>query len=127
MKEKIVAFAKKYKTPLLILAGVIIIIILVRASGKSGGAKSDGSPESLAKCLRDSGAKFYGSVNCGYCKKQKAMFGNAASDLPYIECTENQKACQDAGVTGYPTWVFKDGTKKSGAVPLETLKQLSGC
>lgn len=127
MKEKITAFFVKYKTPLLILGGLILIIIIVRASGKSESSKSDGSPESLAKCLKDSGAKYYGSKNCGYCKKQNAMFGGAAKDLPYIECTENQKACQDAGVTGYPTWVFADGKKQSGAIPLETLKQLSGC
>ena len=127
MKEKIVAFAKKYKTVLLIVAGLVIIWLIVRASGKSESAKSDGSPESLAKCLKASGAKFYGSISCGYCTKQKAMFGNAASDLPYIECTQNQKACQDAGITGYPTWVFKDGTKKTGALSLESLKQFAGC
>lgn len=127
MKEKIVAFFKKYKTPILVLTGIIIIVLIVRASGNSEPAKSDGSPESLARCLKASGAKFYGSKSCGHCNRQKAMFGNAAGDLPYVECTENQAACQAAGVTGYPTWVFKDGTKKSGAVPLETLKQLSGC
>lgn len=127
MKEKIVAFFKKYKTPILVLAGIIIIVLIVRASGKSEGTKSDGSPESLARCLRDSGAKFYGSKNCGHCKNQKAMFGAAASELPYVECTENQGECQKAGITGYPTWVFKDGSKKSGAVPLDSLRQLAGC
>lgn len=127
MKEKIVAFAKKYKTALLVVAGLIIIWLIVRASGKSDQAASDGSPESLARCLRASGAKFYGSQSCGYCTKQKAMFGSAARDLPYIECSGNSKACQDAGITGYPTWVFKDGTKKTGALSLESLKQFAGC
>ena len=127
MKEKIVAFAKKYKTALLVVAGLIIIWLIVRASAKSESAKSDGTPKSLARCLKASGAKFYGSVSCGYCTKQKAMFGNAAGDLPYIECTENQKACQDAGVTGYPTWVFGNGKRQSGAISLDQLQQLSGC
>lgn len=90
------------------------------------GNKKDKSD--LAKCLKDSGAKFYGASYCGYCKKQKAMFSNP-QDLPYIECTDakNAKECGDAKITGYPTWVFPDGKKISGLLSIEQLKQYSNC
>lgn len=98
-------------------AGILFLIF---------GTKKDKS--NLAKCLKDSGAKFYGASYCGYCKKQKALFSNP-KDLPYIECTDAKykKECQDAGVSGYPTWVFADGKKMSGMLSLEQLKQYSNC
>jgi len=46
--------------------------------------------------------------------------------VDYVNCEENQEACQEAGIAGYPTWII-DGEKAPGARPLETLAELSGC
>jgi len=92
---------------------------------------SDDKLEVLAKCLSEKGAKFYGASWCGWCKKQKELFGEAVQYLPYIECSEGgtqqmTSECQEAGVTSFPTWEFK-GEKESGFKSLEELADLSEC
>lgn len=126
MKELIL----KNKTISIVIALLIVILIIWLFSG--GSSKSDGSAKSLAKCLKDKGAKFYGASWCGHCNNQKKMFGEDAKYLPYIECSEgannNQKqVCTDAGVKGYPMWVFADGKIQSGEMTLVQLKQAAGC
>lgn len=87
--------------------------------------------EALAKCLSETGAKFYGAFWCGWCNKQKELFGEAAQHLPYVECSDEETRqmlpeCQQAGVTSFPTWEF-EGEKVSGFKDLEGLAKLSGC
>ena len=87
--------------------------------------------ETLAKCLSEKGVKFYGASGCGYCKKQKEVFGEAAQYLPYIECVDEEtrkmtSQCQEAGIQSYPTWEFF-GEKKSGFKTPEELSQLADC
>ncbi len=60
------------------------------------------------------------------------MFGKSAKLLPYVECSEpNGKGqlsvCTDAGVTGYPTWQFADGSKKGGRLDFEELATATNC
>ncbi len=88
--------------------------------------------ETLAKCLSEKGAKFYGAYWCGWCNKQKEIFGQAAQYLPYIECSDPKTKeltpeCQKAGITGFPTWQLPNGEKSPGFKPLEKLAELSGC
>jgi|Deesub1362B_J571_1020462.scaffolds.fasta_scaffold04275_6 hypothetical protein len=85
----------------------------------------------FAKCLDEKGGKFYGAYWCGWCNRQKALFGQAAQFLPYIECVDPKTKqltpeCQAAGITGFPTWEFK-GQKTTGFKTLEELAKLSGC
>lgn len=95
-----------------IAIALLVVVAIVWIFGDSG--KSDGVARSLAKCLKAKGAKFYGASWCPHCNNQKKAFGSAASDLPYVECSEggtrNQRQeCTDAGVKGYPTWKFANG------------------
>ena len=88
--------------------------------------------ENLAKCLTEKGFKFYGASWCGWCQKQKELFGEAAQYLPYVECidqTTNQltSECQEAGIEAFPTWELPDGEKPPGFKPLGKLAELSGC
>lgn len=97
--------------------------------------ESSVEPSSLsdfAQCLTDSGAKFYGAFWCGHCQNQKEMFGQAQDLLPYVECsTESGQGqldiCNDEGVTGYPTWIFADGTRESGELSFQKLSDKTGC
>jgi len=91
--------------------------------------ESSASLEALAKCLDEKGAKFYGTSTCGYCKKQKEMFGEAAQYLPYIECADEKTRhlCEEAEIGPVPTWDFPDGKRVSGLQSFEELIELSGC
>lgn len=91
-----------------------------------------GEYDDFAQCLTESGTKMYGAYWCPHCQNQKTMFGNSWQYVDYVECDPrgndaNPQACQDAGIQGYPTWVFPDGSRRSGELPLRVLAQESGC
>src|SRR3989304_10130716 len=86
----------------------------------------------FAKCISDSGTKFYGTFWCPHCINQRQMFGSAKEYLPYIECSTPDgkgqlQVCKDAGIKGYPTWIFGDGSMLSGEVTLDKLAEKTGC
>ncbi|KAL8151697.1 hypothetical protein V2J09_021505 [Rumex salicifolius] len=89
---------------------------------------------SLARHLHSIGAKMYGAFWCSHCLEQKEMFGReAAKLLDYVECfpagyrkgVKIEKACSDARIEGFPTWVI-NGKVLSGDQELEELAQVSG-
>ncbi|KAL1215603.1 Thiol-disulfide oxidoreductase LTO1 [Cardamine amara subsp. amara] len=88
----------------------------------------------LVKHLNSIGAKMYGAFWCSHCLEQKEMFGReAAKLLNYVECfpegykkgTKIFKACADAGIEGFPTWIINDEVL-SGEVELAELAEMSG-
>lgn len=102
------------------------VVWLIRTPGKAG------AYDGFAQCIADSGATFYGTFWCPHCQNQKAMFGSSAKLLPYVECsTPDGKSqlpiCTEAGIEGYPTWQFADGTRKGGVMELADLSETTGC
>ena len=85
-----------------------------------------GEYASFASCLTDAGLKMYGTEWCGYCKKQKELFGDAFSNIDYIDCDENRDVCVEEGIQGYPTWKF-NGQAYPGVQQFETLSELTAC
>lgn len=84
----------------------------------------------LARHLTASGVKLYGAYWCPHCVDQKALFGQAASLLPYVECDgrspEGRPAeCAAAAVRVFPTWDI-NGTRYEGVLSLERLAALTG-
>ncbi len=58
----------------------------------------------------------FGAYWCPHCADQKALFGKSVKQLPYFECSVNgqqTQACNDRGITSYPTWQFDDATIKA--------------
>ncbi|MDP4030655.1 MAG: hypothetical protein Q8P47_00050 [Candidatus Beckwithbacteria bacterium] len=107
---------------------VPLIIYAVFATPKI----SSGQYDQLAQCLTDKGTKMFGAYWCSHCANQKRMFGSSFSKINYIECSlpdgkTQTEECQQAGINGYPTWEFGDGSRLDGEVSLETLAQKSGC
>ncbi|GAV78577.1 VKOR domain-containing protein [Cephalotus follicularis] len=89
---------------------------------------------SLARHLNSIGAKMYGAFWCSHCLEQKEMFGHEAAKLfDYVECfpdgykkgTNIAKACADAKIEGFPTWVI-NGQVLSGERELSELADASG-
>jgi hypothetical protein len=112
---------------------LFIVIIIIALFGWQSWSKSQPGPlDSFAQCLADEEATFYGAFWCPHCADQKEMFGNSEKYLSYVECStpdgQSQTAeCTDAGITGYPTWEFADGSRENGVVPLEKLAEKTGC
>jgi len=95
-------------------------------------AKIENGPDSFAKCLTKNNFKMYGAYWCSYCAAQKELFGNSFQYITYVECAEEDNpreqtiACQNAGISGYPTLEI-NGVKYPGGQTLEKISELSGC
>lgn len=85
-----------------------------------------GNYDSFANCLTDNGVIMYGTDWCPHCQNQKSMFENSFNNIAYINCDNNPQACNNAGITGYPTW-YVNGELYPGVQSLEALSQASGC
>jgi len=122
----------KSNTKLLIIFSLSIVLIFIGAISAMPKVQNRTDLEPFAKCITDSGAKFYGAYWCTHCQEQKKMFGTAKNLLPYVECsTADGKGqlpiCTENNISGYPTWGFKDGSTLSGAVTLELLAEKTSC
>lgn len=109
----------------LIIIGGFVSLLVVQA-------KKPGKYDTLAQCINQSGAKFYGAFWCPHCQATKAMFGKSAKLLPYIECsTPDGKGqlpiCAEKDIKGYPTWTFTDGSQLSGEQTLQVLAEKTAC
>lgn len=116
----------------IIIAVAVIggLIILQQASNKASG--KPGQYDSLATCLGEKGAKFYGAFWCPHCNNQKKVFGKSEKLLPYTECsTPDGKAqtqvCIDNQIQSYPTWIFADGTRLTGEQTPQDLAEKTAC
>lgn len=135
----------------LCLGGLVIAILGTSYSSSQSVAVSSGDVElqpftteimtestsltlALAKHLHSIGAKMYGAFWCSHCLEQKEMFGHeAAKLLDYVECFPSgyrkgikiEKACADAGIEGFPTWII-NGKVLSGEQELPELARASG-
>jgi uncharacterized membrane protein len=109
------------------LAAVVLSAIYVLTPAPPAG--SDYATR-LARHLSQSGVVMYGAYWCPHCRDQKAMFGPAASLLPYVECDPRgahaqPDNCRARGIRVYPTWDFH-GRLEEGALTLDELAQRSG-
>jgi uncharacterized membrane protein/glutaredoxin len=98
----------------------------IYAAPTGGGSGFEGA---LARHLREQGAVMYGAYWCPHCTDQKALFGDAAKDIPYVECAKDgvnarPDLCEKAGVKSFPTWVM--GTeRREGTQSLRALADFS--
>lgn len=116
----------------LLVIALIGVFVVVREQKTNNVEVGTGNVyDTFAQCLTDAGAKFYGAYWCPHCQAQKKLFNNS-KNLPYIECSTadgqgQTKVCADAGITGYPTWIFADGSQENGEQTFETLSEKTNC
>ncbi len=111
-------------------AAAIVVIVLIGFVATKETAPS--IHDDFAQCLTDNGTKMFGAWWCPHCTNQKELFGKSFDKVNYTECSspgsqQMNKICQDAGIEGYPTWEFADGSRLSGERSLEELGEKSGC
>ncbi len=115
----------------LIIVGIVVVMrLVVRAT--MAGSKYD----TFAQCLVSKKVAFYGAFWCPHCQAQERALNATRQKLEaeglYKECStpdgkSQTQICIDNNVTGYPTWVFPDGSRVSGEQSLSTLAEKSGC
>lgn len=110
-----------------IVAGALLAAGMVAITLVAGGHKPvppAGEPKELsdiARHLSASGARLYGVWWCEGCREQKELFGAAALDLPYVECSRQAPP----GIEEYPTWEI--GRRRiAGILSPDSLARLSG-
>lgn len=91
---------------------------------------NDNAELQLAQHLKKIGAVFYGTYWCPYCTKQKKLFGEAISEVQYVECdprgnNASPELCESFGVRSYPTWQI-NGQSYSGSRDLKDIATISG-
>ncbi len=111
-----------------IIPVALIIIVTIGSLGylSTQVSSAPGEYDKFAQCLTDNGATMYGAEWCGYCKKQKQMFGDSFQHINYVECPQNEELCSEKGVTGYPTWIINGETYR-GLQELSVLASATGC
>ncbi len=116
-------------TVLFSLAGLVVLglIVFVIVQGKA-----TATYRPFAECLTEKGVKMYGAWWCPHCQAQKKLFGSAFSSVDYTECSppgdrSMLPVCREAGIESFPTWVFPDGTRKTGEQSFTDLAAASQC
>jgi hypothetical protein len=122
------------KTYLYSIVGAFIFIALLIGLGIYSNSHKNSGPDytAFATCLKDKGVTFYGAFWCPHCRAQKELFGAAVGALPYHECSTPDgnnmlQDCKDKGITGYPTWIYADGSKDQGEQTLQHLSEKTSC
>lgn len=90
--------------------------------------------KALAECLRENGAKLYGTSWCGYCSRQLDYFGPEGRELiEYVDCSKKSgqrgfdEECLNLGIRVVPSWGLADGTIVPGTQQLGSLAKATGC
>lgn len=80
--------------------------------------------DNFAKCLTEKWAMIYTTKTCGYCQKQKSMFGDSRQYINDIDCYANPTKCSN--IKSVPNWNinWKDFL---GLQSLEILAEKTGC
>lgn len=114
-----------------VLTYAVAILLLIGAF-MAGRYHRNHKYDSFAECLAGHQAKMYGLYWCPHCADQKAMFGDAFHNVPYVECAikgskELAPECQAAGVKLFPSWQFGNDPPKEGVLSLQALSEKTGC
>ena len=120
---------------LIALSGLIPLVLFNFSIVGVGGLPGDETPvtnEQFAECLTQEGWRFYGMRGCGWCKKQKQLFGPVLDHIYYIDCAQDLATCRELDIEGYPTWIRFDEEgeeikRARGYVSLQTWHILTDC
>lgn len=111
---------------IVLVIAVAIIFGFVWLIQKDAGPQ-DGKLDEFAKCIAQQEFTMYGAYWCNHCKAEKERFGSSFKFVPYVECTDNPNLCIEKDITGYPSWLTKDGVKYEGELGLERISEITGC
>lgn len=91
---------------------------------------------SLARCLAERGAVYYGAAGCKACRAQERAFGEAFAAVSAVECHPHApgsqaERCVERGIRVTPTWLLehdgREAGRLEGARSLEELAAFAEC
>ena len=82
--------------------------------------------DEFAKCLTEKWAMIYTTQTCGYCQKQKAMFGDSFQYINNVDCNTSPTVCTQAGIQWVPNRKI-NGEDLMWLQTLEVLAEKTGC
>ena len=93
---------------------------------------ADKKLDGFAKCLSEKKATMYGVSWCPHCADQKELFGTSFQYVTYVDCAipgtrKETDQCKALNIQHTPTWIFGDGSRYEGTMPLEDLAKQTGC
>lgn len=112
----------------LLLATGALLLVAAPSPASAAGKNLD----AFAKCLAAKNVTMYGTYWCPHCADQKELFGASFQYVKYVECgvkgsRQITDQCKIMGLQRTPTWIFHDGTRLEGTLPLDKLAEQSGC
>lgn len=117
-----------------LIAAVVGVLIIAGAAYLMFSSKPIPSTalDAFAQCLSDNGAKMYGAWWCPHCQNQKTLFGDSWQFIDYTECSppggqSQLPVCAQAGIRGYPTWVFADNSRAEKEMSFAELAAKTSC
>ena len=87
--------------------------------------KSLETDKSFSQCLFDKGLRVLGLGNESSSVLQAQLLGTFGSRI-FVDCSGNVQACQQLGVTTFPTTVYNN-SGYPGVQPLQVFTQMTGC
>ncbi|MDO8467419.1 MAG: thioredoxin domain-containing protein [Nanoarchaeota archaeon] len=112
--------SKSTTTTLIII--IVIIAFVIYIKNQTPVSSVD---KATAQCIGERSV-VYSQLGCIHCVNQKELFGDSWIYINEVVCNSNLTECQNAGITGTPTWII-NGQKYSGEQSIEQLKQFTGC
>lgn len=108
------------------ILAIIFGIVISLTFGGYAYTKKPGAYDEFVKCLTEKGAVMYGNDYCSYTLTQIGMFRKSKKYLNYVKCADNEKLCNEKGVSITPTWEI-NGEILEGVQGIDKLSELSGC
>jgi len=106
---------------IIILISILGIIIYLYTQG--------GTPTSIntttTMCIANS-STLYATEWCGYCQKQKSLFGTNVNLLNVVDCDKDKELCIMENIKGFPTWKINNKSY-FGLRYEDDLRSITGC
>lgn len=86
----------------------------------------------FAQCITSAGWQFFGVAGCGWCGKQKTLFGDTLQFIEFFDCSLIREDCVDLEIDAYPTWIQFDDhgeeiNRRKGFISVESWENLTEC
>ena len=113
------------------IAVVAVLVIYLLHTRKNKGQNSEkkvqfkDEKKQVSNNTNGSKIVMYGKDSCPWCKRQKTELGDSWEKVHYINCKDNQQACEENKIAALPTWVI-NGERSEGFLKKDVFEKKCG-